>query len=121
MAVLVNVGVLVSVGVGVGVGVFVGVDVYHVPVGVGVGVEVGCKLGNITVLRKLGAPLVSSMLAVRLVAALILGWFILGEQLSSLVQWGGVILVVVTITAYLTSLSQSELKVIVSEISPGDS
>ena len=86
----------------------------------GVGVEVGCKLGNITVLRKLGAPLVSSMLAVRLVAALILGWFILGEQLSSLVQWGGIFLVVITITAYLTSLSQSELKVIVSEITPGD-
>ncbi len=74
-----------------------------------IGVEIGCKLGNITVLRKLGAPLVSSMLAVRLVAALFLGglsW----EQLSSFIQWGGVLLVVVTITGYLTSLSQTELK-----------
>ena len=86
----------------------------------GIGVEVGCKLGNITVLRKLGAPLVSSMLAVRLVAALFLGWFILGERLSSPFQWGGVFLVVITITAYMTSLSQSELKVIVSDITPGD-
>jgi drug/metabolite transporter (DMT)-like permease len=85
-----------------------------------IGVEIGCKLGNITVLRKLGAPLVSSMLAVRLVAALFLGWFILGEQLSSLIQWGGVVLVVITITGYLTSLSQTELKVIVSDITPGD-
>lgn len=83
-------------------------------------IEVGCKLGHITVLRKLGAPLVSSMLAMRLVAALFLGWFILGEQLSSLVQWGGVILVVITITVYLTSLSQSELQVVLSDITPGD-
>jgi len=58
-----------------------------------IGVEIGCKLGNITVLRKLGAPLVSSMLAVRLVAALFVGWFILGEQLTSLFQWVGVVLV----------------------------
>lgn len=85
-----------------------------------IGVEISCKLGNIAVLRKLGAPLVSSMLAVRLVAALFVGWFILGEQLTSLFQWGGVILVVITISAYLTSLSQSELKVVISDITPGD-
>jgi hypothetical protein len=30
---------------------------------VAIGVEIGCKIGNIAVLRKLGAPLVSSMLA----------------------------------------------------------
>jgi len=85
-----------------------------------VGVEVGCKLGNITVIRKLGAPLVSSMLAVRLVAALFFGWFILGEQLTSILQWGGVVLVIITITAYLTSLSQNELKSVVSDITPGN-
>jgi len=85
-----------------------------------IGVEVGCKLGNITVIRKLGAPLVSSMLAVRLVAALIFGWFILGEQLTSIFQWGGVILVIITVSAYLTSLSQTELKVVVSDITPGN-
>jgi len=81
-----------------------------------IGVEVGCKLGNITVIRKLGAPLVSSMLAVRLVAALFFSWFILGEQLTTIFQWSGVVLVIVTITAYLTNLSQNELKAVLSDL-----
>lgn len=71
-----------------------------------VGVEIGCKLGNITILRKLGAPLVSSMLAVRLVAALMLGWVILGERLENILQWGGAVLVIVTVTWYLSRQKQ---------------
>ncbi len=67
-----------------------------------VGVEIGVKLGNITLLRKLGAPIVSSMLAVRLVAALFLGWIVLGERLDSWFQWVGAILVVGTVTWYLS-------------------
>ncbi|MFN2303158.1 MAG: DMT family transporter, partial [Anaerolineales bacterium] len=70
---------------------------------VAIGVEIGCKIGNIAVLRKLGAPLVSSMLALRLVAALFLGWIILGEQLESELQWVGAIIVVITITWFLSS------------------
>ena len=66
------------------------------------GMEVGLKVGNITTLRKLGAPLVSSMMAVRLVGAIFLGWFILGEKPESLLQWMGTVIVVVTISWYLS-------------------
>ena len=68
---------------------------------IAIGVEIGCKMGNITTLRKLGAPLVSSMLAVRLVAALIFGWIFLGERLTSPLQWVGAVLVVGTVTWFL--------------------
>lgn len=73
-----------------------------------IGAEVGCKIGNIATLRKLGAPLVSSMLAMRLVAALFLGWFILGERLDSALQWVGALIVLLTVTGYL--LNQANLK-----------
>ena len=73
-----------------------------------VGAEVGCKIGNISTLRELGAPLVSSMLAMRLVAALFLGWFILGERLDSALQWVGALIVLLTVTGYL--LKQANLK-----------
>lgn len=75
---------------------------------IAIGVEIGCKIGNIATLRKLGAPLVSSMLAMRLVAALFFGWIILGERLTSLLQWLGVVLVVVAVTGYL--LNQGRMK-----------
>ena len=64
--------------------------------------EIGVKTGHITVIRKLGAPLVSSMLAVRLVAAIFAGWLILGEKPESLMQWIGAGIVVLTITWYLS-------------------
>lgn len=63
--------------------------------------EIGIKIGNITTLRKFGAPLVSSMLAIRLVAALIFGWVILGERLTSILQWVGAVLVVGAVTWFL--------------------
>jgi drug/metabolite transporter (DMT)-like permease len=37
------------------------------------------------------------------VAALFLGWIILGEQLESELQWVGAIIVVITITWFLSS------------------
>lgn len=64
--------------------------------------EIGLKVGNITTLRKLGAPLISSMLAVRLVAAIFLGWLILGERPESLLEWIGTLIVIVTISWYLS-------------------
>lgn len=64
--------------------------------------EIGVKTGHITVIRKLGAPLVSSMLAVRLVAAIFFGWLLLGERPESLLQWIGAGIVVLTITWYLS-------------------
>jgi drug/metabolite transporter (DMT)-like permease len=65
------------------------------------GVEIGVKMGNIITIRKLGAPMVSSLLAFRMVTALFFGWFILGERLTSILQWVGVVLVVGAVTAYL--------------------
>jgi drug/metabolite transporter (DMT)-like permease len=73
------------------------------------GMEVGLKVGNITTLRKLGAPLVSSMLAVRLVAAIFLGWLILGEKPETLLQWIGTAIVVVTISWYLSQQTGIEV------------
>jgi drug/metabolite transporter (DMT)-like permease len=73
-----------------------------------IGLEVGLKVGNITVLRKLGAPLVSSMLAVRLVAALLMGWLILAERPESPLQWAGAAIVALTITWYLSKQRHAE-------------
>ena len=70
---------------------------------IAIGVEIGIKIGNITTLRKLGAPLVSSMLAIRLVAALIFGWVIMGERLTSILQWVGAALVVGAVTWFLVN------------------
>lgn len=66
-----------------------------------VGVLLGANLGQINALRHLGAPLVSSMLAGRLVSALAVGALLLGERLTSLWQLLGAGVVLVTITWYL--------------------
>jgi drug/metabolite transporter (DMT)-like permease len=68
--------------------------------------EVGVKFGNIVTLRELGAPLVSSMLAIRLVAVLFIGWLVLGERLTSMLQWVGAVLVAGTVTWYLARQAQ---------------
>ena len=65
-------------------------------------VEIVGKVGNITVIRKLGAPAVSSLQAVRLVAALFMGWLILNERLVSIWQWIGAAVVMVTVTWYVS-------------------
>jgi drug/metabolite transporter (DMT)-like permease len=75
---------------------------------IALGQEIGLKNGNIAVLRRLGAPMVSSMLAVRLVAALGVGWLILDERLNSPLQWLGAMIVVLTVTWYLLGQSCSD-------------
>jgi drug/metabolite transporter (DMT)-like permease len=65
------------------------------------GVLVMCNLGQIGALRRLGAPLVSSLLAWRLVGALVVGALLLDERLTTLWQVLGAALVLVTITWYL--------------------
>lgn len=54
-------------------------------------------------IRHIGAPLVSSVMAWRLVSALILGALVLGERLESWWQLLGAAVVLVTITWYLSS------------------
>jgi drug/metabolite transporter (DMT)-like permease len=64
-------------------------------------VLLGANLGQIAALRHLGAPLVSSTMAWRLVATLALAALLLGERLSSPWQALGAAVVLATITAYL--------------------
>lgn len=64
-------------------------------------VLLGANLGQITALRQLGAPLVSSTMAWRLIATLALAALLLGERLTSLWQALGALIVLATITAYL--------------------
>ncbi|OAN37130.1 hypothetical protein A6A03_05670 [Chloroflexus islandicus] len=64
-------------------------------------VLLGANLGQIVALRQLGAPLVSSTMGWRLVSALALAALLLGEQLQSIWQVLGAVIVLVTITVYL--------------------
>ncbi|NNJ12419.1 DMT family transporter [Chloroflexales bacterium ZM16-3] len=64
-------------------------------------VLLGANLGQIASLRHLGAPLVSSTMAWRLVSTLVMAALLLGEHLSSLWQALGAVIVLVTITGYL--------------------
>jgi drug/metabolite transporter (DMT)-like permease len=56
---------------------------------------------QIAALRHLGAPTVSTLMPWRLISALIVGYLLLGEQLRSVWQVAGALLVLVTITWYL--------------------
>lgn len=61
-------------------------------------------LGNLVQIVAIGGTnptLVTSLMALRLVSALILGWWVLGERLVIASQWLGMVLVIVTVTAYL--------------------
>lgn len=64
-------------------------------------VMLGANLTQIAALRHLGAPMVSSTMAWRLVATLALAALLLGEHLSSLWQVLGALIVFVTISVYL--------------------
>lgn len=64
-------------------------------------VLLGANLGQIASLRHLGAPMVSSTMAWRLVSTLALAALLLGEHLSSLWQAMGALIVLATITGYL--------------------
>ncbi len=61
----------------------------------------GANITQIHALQRLGASLVSSILAWRLVVALLLGAWILNERLTSARQLFGAALVLITITWYL--------------------
>ena len=65
------------------------------------GILMGANLGQIRSIQKLGAPLVSSMMPIRLVSALLFAGLLLGERLSSGWQVLGTAVVIITITWYL--------------------
>lgn len=64
-------------------------------------VFLGANLWQIQAIQHIGAPFHSSMLASRLISALIFGWLLLGERLESVWQVVGAVIVLVTITWYL--------------------
>lgn len=66
-----------------------------------VGVFVGANTAQIGAIRHLGASLVSSTMAWRLVSALILASLLLAERLTSIAQFLGAGIVLVSITWYL--------------------
>ncbi|MFQ3633539.1 DMT family transporter [Roseiflexus sp.] len=75
-----------------------------------VGVFLGANLGQIMSLRQLGAPLVSSVMAWRLIATLALAALFLGERLDSWQQILGALIVLATITIYLVRQGQPFIK-----------
>ncbi|MEZ4591850.1 MAG: DMT family transporter [Chloroflexota bacterium] len=65
------------------------------------GVLLGANLGQIRSIQQLGAPLVSSMMATRLISALLVGSWLLNEHLTSAWQLLGAGVVFATLTWYL--------------------
>lgn len=65
------------------------------------GVLLGANLLQLRAIQQLGAPLVSSMMATRLISALLFAGFLLNERISSGWQLLGAGLVFVTLTWYL--------------------
>lgn len=70
--------------------------------GLSLGVFLTANVAQLAALRHLGAPLVSSIMAWRLVSALVLGALVLDERLQSVWQVFGAAVVLVTITWYLS-------------------
>jgi drug/metabolite transporter (DMT)-like permease len=66
-----------------------------------VGVLFGSNIGQVGALQHLGAPMVSSLLAWRLVSALIFAALLLNEHLTSPWQLLGAFIVLITVTWYL--------------------
>lgn len=67
-----------------------------------IGVLVGSNLGQVASIRRLGASLVSSLQGTRLLIAFLLAWWLLDEWLTTVWQWLGAIIVIATITWYLS-------------------
>jgi drug/metabolite transporter (DMT)-like permease len=65
------------------------------------GVLLSANLGQIRSIQHLGAPLVSSMMPIRLISALLVAGLLLGEKLTSAWQVVGMAVVIGTITWYL--------------------
>lgn len=64
-------------------------------------VQVLGTLTTVVAVEGITPALVTSLMALRLVSALTLGWLILGERLVAPAQWLGMLIVVLTVTAYL--------------------
>lgn len=65
------------------------------------GILLGANLGQIRSIQRLGAPLVSSMMPIRLVSALVFAALLLNERLTSIWQFIGAASVILTLTWFL--------------------
>jgi len=74
------------------------------------GVLLGANMGQIGALRRLGAPLVSTLLPWRLVSALTVAALLLGERLTTLWQGIGALVVLVTLSWYLWQQREEPLR-----------
>jgi drug/metabolite transporter (DMT)-like permease len=59
------------------------------------------NLLQVTALGGANAALVTSLMPLRLVSAIAVGWWLLGERLTTLLQWVGAFVVLATVSAYL--------------------
>jgi drug/metabolite transporter (DMT)-like permease len=66
-----------------------------------VGVFILGNLLQITAIGRASPALITSLMPLRLVSAIVLGWLILGEELTTVWQWLGAGLVLVTVSGYL--------------------
>jgi len=70
------------------------------------GILLGANVAQIRAIQRLGAPLVSSTMALRLVSSLVFAGLLLGEWLTTGWQLGGAIIIVATVTLYLRKNSE---------------
>ena len=70
-------------------------------------------LGNIMQISAIGGAspaLITSLMPLRLIVTIILGWFVLGEQLTEPWQWAGAAIVLVTVSGYLWLQSRDQFQ-----------
>ena len=65
------------------------------------GIFIVGNLMQITAISGASPALITSLMPLRLVSAIALGWIILGEELTTVWQWAGAGLVLVTVSGYL--------------------
>ena len=73
-------------------------------------IQIGGNTSQITAIGGASPALITSLMPLRLISALILGWLILGEQLHTVWQWSGALIVLVTVSVYLWLQSRDAFK-----------
>jgi hypothetical protein len=84
------------------------------------GVYMGANLLQQTMIRKLGTPLVSIFLGVRVLAAVLGGIILLGEQVRGVLQWLGLLMVGGTATCYLYVQYQKRKQVTMAAVAAAE-
>lgn len=64
-------------------------------------IQVGGNMLQISAIGGASPALITSLMPLRLISAIVLGWFVLGEQLKTPWQWAGALIVLTTVSGYL--------------------